>query len=193
MAGSVLFAACASGPRFAFGVVAALIAAGSKAAVGHAVDAGALSIAEIVQTAHLLATGVWGGLVIAGAIVLPALDTSVSRASLIRIMRRKSRTVSMAFVLATGLYNGRRGTGGSASVLSASTWGHALVAKLLLVAVALAIGAANRWMAMPCLQRTASTMDAHTVINLMRVEALAMIGVFAAASVLSHSMPGMAM
>ena len=36
-------------------------------------------------------------------------------------------------------------------------------------------------------------MDAHTVINVMRVEAVMMAGVFVAAAVLSHSMPGSAL
>ena len=40
------------------------------------------------------------------------------------------------------------------------------------------------------LGRTASTVDAHTFNNVLHLEALAMIGVFIAAAVLSHSVPG---
>jgi copper resistance protein D len=182
--------------RLALALLGALIAASGKAAIGHAADAGAFSLAEIVQTVHLLATGAWGGVVIAGALfVLPALDTSIARAALIRIVWRMSHAamVAVALVLATGAFNAWRGIGGSVSVLTMSTWGHALLAKLALIAAALAFGALNRWRALPRLQRTASTMDAHTVINVMRIEALAIVGVFVAASVLSHSVPGMAM
>ncbi|MDR5853675.1 CopD family protein [Caballeronia sp. LZ062] len=182
--------------RYGVAALGALIAASGKAAIGHAADAGAFSIAEGVQLLHLLATGVWGGVVIAGAaVVLPALDASTARASLLRVVVRMSRvaTLAVAVVIATGLFNAWRGTGGSAAPLTQSGWGHALIVKAALVAAALALGALNRWSALPQLQRTASTTDAHTVINLMRVEALLMAGVFLAASVLSHSLPGFAL
>jgi copper resistance protein D len=202
LVGSVLFV-CAALPggaftptRLACALFAAAVAAAGKSAIGHAADAGAFSLAEAVQTVHLLATAVWGGVVIAGGVaVLPALDTSTARASLIRVVASMSRAamVAIAFVIATGGFNAWRGIGGSPSVLTMSTWGHALIVKLALVAAALAFGALNRWSALPRLQRSASTMDAHTVINIMRIEALAMTGVFVAASVLSHSVPGMAM
>jgi copper resistance protein D len=67
------------------------------------------------------------------------------------------------------------------------------VVKLALVAVVLIFGAMNRWSALPRLKRTASTLDARTVTGVMRVEGLLMIGVFVAAAVLSHSVPGSAL
>ncbi|SAL52166.1 CopD family protein [Caballeronia humi] len=199
--GSVLLVcACASGAsmgggRLAFAALGAIVAAAGKASVGHAADAGAFSVAEIVQTVHLLATGVWGGIVIAGAFaVLPALGTSLARAFLIRLAGRMSKVavVAVALVVATGVFNAVRGLGGAASVLQASIWGHVLIVKAVLVATALLFGALNRWSALPRLQRTASTVDAHTFTGVMRVEALLMIGVFVAAAVLSHSVPGFA-
>jgi copper resistance protein D len=202
LAGSVLFvsAAMTRGPmnpsRMASGLFGLLIAAAGKSAIGHAADAGAFSLAEAVQTAHLLATGVWGGVVVTGALaVLPALGAQNARENLLRIMAELSRmaTIAVAFVLATGAYNGWRGTGGSALVLTSSTWGHSLDAKIVLVLMALVIGSLNRWRAIPRLQRTGSAHDARIVIDLMRIEAVAMICVFVAASVLSHSVPGMAM
>jgi copper resistance protein D len=164
-------------------LIGALIAAAGKAAIGHAADAGAFSLAEGVQTVHLLATGVWGGVVIAGALLLPT-----AGARFMRVLRHISRTamIAVALVLASGIYNAIRGiggTGGAASVLTSSTWGHALVVKIVLVISALVFGALNRWIAMP-------RGETRGVIVLMRIEALAMTGVFIAASVLSHSMPG---
>lgn len=200
-AGSVLLVlATASGApmgagRLAFAAIGALVAAAGKASVGHAADAGAFSVAEVVQTAHLLATGVWGGVVIAGAFaVLPALGTSLARAFLIRIAGKMSTiaVVAVALVIATGVFNALRGLGGAASVLQESVWGHVLIVKAVLVVTALIFGALNRWSALPRLRRTASTVDAHTVTNVMRVEGLLMVGVFVAASVLSHSVPGFA-
>ncbi|BCQ22304.1 CopD family protein [Caballeronia sp. NK8] len=200
LAGSVLLVPAASGgaptvARIGFAALAALVVAAGKSAVGHAADAGAFSFAEGVQTLHLLATAVWGGIVIAGAFVLPALDTSVARALLIRTVARMSRTaaIALAFVVLTGGFNAWRGVGGSPAALTASAWGQALLVKIALVALALAFGALNRWSALPRLQRSASTIDAHTVINVMRVEAVMMAGVFVAAAVLSHSVPGSAL
>jgi putative copper resistance protein D len=200
-AGSVLLVlATASGApmgagRLAFAAFGALVAAAGKASVGHAADAGAFSVAEVVQTLHLLATGLWGGVVIAGAFaVLPALGTSLARAFLIRIAGKMSTmaVVAVVLVIATGVFNALRGLGGAASVLQESVWGHVLIVKAVLVATALIFGGLNRWSALPRLRRTASTVDAHTVTNVMRVEGLLMIGVFVAASVLSHSVPGFA-
>jgi putative copper resistance protein D len=80
------------GPQIGLFALGALVAAAGKASVGHAADAGAFSLAEVVQTIHLLATAVWGGLVIASAWqVLPALGTSLARAFLIRIAGKVSR------------------------------------------------------------------------------------------------------
>lgn len=201
LAGSVLLLLASgtgrpsSNPRIGLAALAVLIVAAGKSAIGHAADAGAFSFAEAVQTVHLLATATWGGIVIAGAIVLPALGTSVARAILIRIVVRISRTAAfaLAFVIATGAFNAWRGTGGSPAVLTASTWGHALIVKLALIAVALALGALSRWSALPRLRRSGSTEAAHAVISVMRVEALAMLGVFIAAAVLAHSVPGSAL
>ena len=64
-----------------------------------------------------------------------------------------------------------------------------LTLKLALVALALVLGGLNRFLALPRLRRTASTMDAHTFTNVLYLEALAMIGVFVAAAALSHSVP----
>ncbi|KXU90695.1 copper resistance protein CopD [Caballeronia megalochromosomata] len=200
LAGSVLLLFATSGAalsnsRIGLAVAGALIVAAGKSAIGHAADAGAFSFAEGVQTLHLLATAVWGGIVVAGAFVLPALDSSVARAFLIRTVARMSQAASTALVLVilTGAFNAWRGVGGSLAALTASVWGHVLLVKIALVALALAFGALNRWSALPRLQRSASTMDAHTVINVMRIEALTMAGVFVAAAVLSHSVPGSAL
>ena len=182
-------------PRLGVFALGAIVAAAGKASIGHAADAGAFSLAEGVQTVHLLATALWGGVVFAGAWrVLPALGTSLARAFLIRIAGKMSAmsVVAVSLVVLTGLYNAWRGLGGSAQALEASAWGHALIVKGTLVATALLLGAMNRWSVLPRLQRTASTGDARTFTGVMRVEAVLIAGVFVAAAVLSHSVPGFA-
>ncbi|WP_175978365.1 CopD family protein [Burkholderia sp. BCC1047] len=175
--------------------LAVIVVAAGKASLGHAADSGVLSAAVGVQTLHLLATAVWGGLVLAGGLaVLPALGTSVARGALIRIGQHLSRTsiVAVVFVLGTGVLNAIRGLGGSLAPLDGSTWGRVLLLKLLLVALALVLGGLNRFSALPRLRRTASTEDAYTFRNILHLEGMTMIGVFVAAAVLSFSVPGFA-
>jgi copper resistance protein D len=171
----------------------AVIAIGAgKASLGHAADAGPASAALGMHTLHVLATTVWGGLVItAGLTVLPALGTSTARGILIRTAMQVSNVslVAVICVIVTGVFNAVRGSGGSFEAIQISTWGHVLTLKLALVALALVLGSLNRVSALPRLRRTASTMDAHTFSNVLYLEALALLGVFIAAAVLSLSVP----
>ena len=175
--------------------LAVIAIAGGKATLGHAADAGVASAAIGMHTLHVLTTSVWGGLVLAaGFSVLPALGTSIARGVLIRTATQLSNVslVAVVFVLLSGVFNAARGSGNSFLAIETSTWGHVLMLKLALVALALVLGGLNRFSALPRLRRTASTMDAHTFANLLYLEALAMLGIFAAAAVLSHSVPGFA-
>lgn len=196
--GAVLALAAALGSRggragrMAFWL-AVLVAAVGKASIGHAADSGAVSISVAVQALHVLATGVWGGIVLAGGLlVLPALDTSITRGALIRIASRVSNVAATALiaVVATGIFNAVRGLGGSLDPLADSTWGHVLTLKAALVLFAVLLGGLNRTAALPRLRRTASTTDAHTFNNVLHLEALVMIGIFIVAAVLAHSVPG---
>ncbi len=173
--------------------LAALVVALGKASIGHAADAGPWSIAVAVQALHVLSTGLWGGVVLAGGLsVLPTLDTSTTRGVLIRIAGRVSYVAALALVVvvATGLFNAQRGLGGSLAPLSGSGWGHVLTLKGALVLLAVLLGALNRTLALPRLRRTASTTDAHTFNNVLHLEALVMIGIFIVAAVLAHMAPG---
>jgi putative copper resistance protein D len=174
--------------------VAAIIVALGKASMGHAADAGPWSAAVAVQALHILATGLWGGITLAGGLfVLPALDSSTTRGALIRVAARISYVAGMALavVLATGLYNAVRGLGGSFAPLSESGWGHVLTLKGALVLFAVLLGALNRTSALPRLRRTASTTDAHTFNNVLHLEALVMLSIFIVAAVLARMAPGM--
>ncbi|WP_233803258.1 CopD family protein [Paraburkholderia sp. HP33-1] len=175
--------------------LAVLAIAAGKASLGHAADSGVVSAAIGMQTLHVLATSVWGGLTMAaGLAVLPALGASTARGMLIRTATQVSSVsiVAVALVLLSGVFNAVRGSGGSFEAIHASTWGHVLTLKLVLVALALVLGGLNRTSALPRLRRTASTMDAHTFVNVMYLEALVIIGVFVVAAALSHSVPAFA-
>jgi putative copper resistance protein D len=175
--------------------LAVIAIAAGKASLGHAADAGPLSAPIAMQTLHVLVTSVWGGLAMAaGLAVLPALGISTARGLLIRTATQVSNVsvVAVVLVLVTGVFNAVRGSGGSFEAIQMSPWGHVLTLKLALIALALVLGGLNRFSALPRLRRTASTMDAHTFVNVLYLEALVMIGVFVAAAVLSHSAPAFA-
>jgi len=175
--------------------LAVIVIAAGKASLGHAADAGLASAAIAMQTLHVLVTTVWGGLAItAGLVALPALGASTARGVLIRTATQVSNVslVAVGFVILSGIFNAVRGSGGSLLAIESSSWGHVLILKLTLVGLALVLGGLNRFLALPRLRRTASTMDAHTFVNVLYLEALALIGVFVAAAVLSHSVPAFA-
>lgn len=191
----LVIAACMyHGGRFGRAVLAlaALTCAAGTALFGHAADVGVFSSAAAMQFMHVLATAVWGGVVLAGGfVVLPALDASAARGVLIRVADRVSTTSLVAFivVLATGLVGAERGLGGTLSALRASEWGHVLMLKLALVLLAVVLGGLNRTSVLPRLRRTASTTDAHTFKNLLHLEAFVIAAVFVVAAVLGHTPP----
>ncbi|WP_322014877.1 CopD family protein [Paraburkholderia sp. J12] len=172
----------------------ALIAtAAGRAALGHAADAGFASAALGLHTLHVLSASAWSGVVMAGGLaVLPVLGTSTARGILIRTSTQVSNVAMFAvgLVLATGVFNGLRGTGGSLAALTGSSWGHVLLGKLALVALALVLGGYNRMVAMPELRRSASTAAARRFVNVIHLEAIVMIGVLVLAAVLARSVPG---
>ncbi|CAG9270711.1 CopD family protein [Paraburkholderia unamae] len=172
----------------------ALIAiAGGRAGLGHAADAGFASAALGLHTLHVLSASAWSGIVMAGGLaVLPALGASTARGVLIRTAGQVSNVAMFAvgFVIATGVFNALRGTGGSVEALVDSAWGRVLLLKCALVVLALVLGGFNRLVAMPELRRAASTAAARRFVNVIHLEAIVMIGVLVAAAALAHSVPG---
>ncbi|MEM5327464.1 CopD family protein [Paraburkholderia sp. JHI2823] len=168
------------------------IAAG-RAGLGHAADAGLASAALGLHTLHLLSASAWSGIVMAGGLaVLPALGASTARGVLIRTAGQVSNVAFFAvgFVIATGVFDALRGSGGSIDAIVNSTWGRVLLIKVALVLIALVMGGFNRLVAMPELRRSASTAAARRFVNVIHLEAIVMIGVLVTAAVLAHSVPG---
>ncbi|WP_322105671.1 CopD family protein [Paraburkholderia sp. J41] len=175
----------------------ALIAiAAGRAGLGHAADAGFASAALGLHTLHVLSASAWSGIVMAGGLaVLPALGTSTARGVLIRTAGQVSNVAMFAvgFVIATGVFNTVRGSGGSLDAIVGSAWGRVLLLKLALVVFALLLGGFNRMVAMPELRRAASTAAARRFVNVIHLEAIVMIGVLVIAAALAHSVPGYVM
>lgn len=177
--------------QFMLWIAAAVVGAGA-ASLGHAADAGVLSLVSAMQFVHVLGTALWGGIVLAGGfVVLPALDASLTRTALIRVADRVSGTSLAAFALVavSGVFAAYTGLGGDAGALRTTTWGHVLTLKLALVLLAVVLGGLNRLSALPRLRRTASTVDAHTFVNIVHLEAYVMVAVFVAAAALAQFAP----
>jgi putative copper resistance protein D len=172
----------------------ALVAvAAGRAGLGHAADAGFASAALGLHTLHVLSASAWSGIVMAGGLaVLPALGASTARGVLIRTAGQVSNVAFFAvgFVIATGVFNTVRGSGGSLDAIMDSTWGRVLLLKVGLVVLALVLGGFNRLVVMPELRRAASTAAARRFVNLIHLEAIVMVGALVTAAALAHSVPG---
>ncbi|HQU14769.1 MAG: hypothetical protein B7Z66_03940 [Chromatiales bacterium 21-64-14] len=182
----------------ALGLLAAsMVIAYTRAASGHAGDAGPFAPAVWVDTAHLLAAGAWvGPLFIFSTVVFPTLRrVCVAPAQLaVGLFERLSTLAgaALAMVVASGFYSAWRGLGGVAALWRTS-YGQILLVKISLVAAMVAIGAHNRYVKRPTLRRTAGgpagvVWTAHAARAVL-LEAVLALGVLLAAASLHHTMP----
>ncbi len=168
------------------------IIAFAKAASGHAADDGDFTRLEIIQWLHILATAVWaGGIIVTGFIVLPALTRISTAAETIwQYLQRISAiaTYAVIAVIASGIYTADRELAGSLSNLWTSTWGKILIAKVLIVLVAFALGALNRFL---CLAKGVSSERIKLSSRMLQIEALAMLVVLTLSGWLGNTSPVM--
>lgn len=167
------------------GAVIALTHAGMT----HAADAGDFTRAEWIHAVHLWMTAAWGGAVICAAWPLRSVFRPWSSETL-RHLRHLSRVATWTFVfaIASGLANAARGLGGSLAPLTNSVWGQLLLIKLAAVCIVVLIGAINR-LAHLAHRHAIDRPTLTVVMRLLSFEAVLMVVVMAAASVLGHSMP----
>ena len=172
----------------ALGFLVALAAI--RSAIGHSADDGDFTLPEFVQAIHLTSTAIWAGCVIAaGLVVLPALMGAERLAAMLQFTRRLSRTVTFAlgFILLTGIYNSYRGLGGSLAPLAGTRWGKLLDLNLVLICVAVVLGALNRRLIGG--DRTLAPDEYGRLATLMRVEAGIMLLILAVSAFLANSPP----
>ena len=139
------------------------------------------------MTVHLLATGLWAGAVFAA--VLAVWRHAPHAVDGPRYARRLSRlaTAALVAVAVTGVASAWHGLGGSFAPLAsvdASTWGFMLDAKLVLVGVAVALGAFNRLAVMPSLPAAWPRFA-----RVLRIEAVVLLAVLVAAAWLANGEP----
>jgi copper transport protein len=163
---------------FALGLV---FASGLSLSGHSAADAGHSWLSELADWAHLAAATLWvGGLVQLFAVVWP--EPELRRESFLRFSRLA--TVLVALLLAAGTY---------LSVLRfphlhdlwRTGYGHVLLVKLALVALALLWGAAHRWVAAPRLARGGGGRLRRSLVG----ESAVAMAVLLAAAVLVDSKP----
>ena len=163
-----------------------VVAAVAHASAGHA---GANGVGWLVpaMAVHLLATSLWAGIVFAAALVV--LRGRPDAIDVVRHARQLSTaaTAALAGVAATGVAIAWHGLDGSVAALapaSGSSWGTALDVKLALVAIAVALGAFNRFAVMPSLPAAWPRFA-----RVLRVEAVVLLAALVAAAVLANGEP----
>jgi putative copper resistance protein D len=167
-----------------------------KAASGHAADNGDFTRLETLQWLHILATAVWAGtIIVTGLISLPTLTRSdPDNHAIWQHLQRISTTATYAIivVLASGIYTADRELAAPLSTLWSSlwtsTWGKILIAKVIVVLFALALGAMNRFI---CLTKDMSSQRITLSSRLLSIEAGAMLVVLSLSGWLGNTSPTM--
>ena len=176
--------------------VALVASAGLDAWAGHAATLPErTTVAILAGTFHVLAAGVWaGGLLVAllGLRPVARLDAATRRVELLAALRAYSPMAALAagVLAATGLYLAGRHVE-SLSTVSASTYGTAVVAKSVLLAVALGIAAYNTLVVNPALadrllgRRVGWRPDRRRLATTATVEAAVLVAAVAVAALMT--------
>jgi putative copper resistance protein D len=187
--------------RLAVGLGCGCIAlfAASRSSASHAGANGAL-LPLAMDWAHLLSVSLWGGIVMISAMVFlrgPIPEDVHGRDECATFVRNISTTATwtLAGVVFTGAFSSWHALGGTLTPLGASTYGWVLLAKLVCVAFAVALGAHNRLVVMPRLLASIRTgdrtyrADFRAYTGVLGVESLVLLGVLALAALLATSSP----
>ena len=176
----------------------------TRSMVSHAASDGDFSLRLLADAVHVGLISLWvGEVLIAGAIVLTASgDMSPTdrraRAAYVESLSH-SATLALAGIGATGIYAASRSVGGWAN-LFATPYGTTLVAKVLVVGLAAALGGFNRFRVMPPWLAHESTGHAAPEVlparfrHVLRIEGLLLLtAVVLAAWLASMEPPGASM
>jgi putative copper export protein len=162
-----------------------LVFALARGCISHAGEMGVPSTEYCLEVVHLLLVGVWlGGVAVAAWIVLPAARRSgIAIAPYLQALSTAA-TFALAGVVASGVFNACQRLD-SLSQLTASTWALALVAKLVLFAAAVLLGAYNRWWGFP----GAGGDGGARAMLMLRIESIVLVAALAAAACLTVQPP----
>ncbi len=171
----------------------AVMLALTYSAASHASDRGDFTLSELNDWAHVIATSLWGGGIMATLFFgFPLLRDR--RALLTRSVFRLSRISAWALagVLLTGVYNAVLQIPGFADV-SGTAYGRTLAVKVALVSVMALLGAYSRFIVIPALRRAPDNGNADRQIGrvrfCLRTDVALLAAVLIAASMLIQGMP----
>ncbi|MDN0076876.1 CopD family protein [Crenobacter sp. SG2303] len=165
--------------------LALLVFVYSHAATGHVADAGFVSLAALVHIGHLLATGAWAGSVFVFLLRHHRSSDAFSHGE----ARQLSVLAAwaMVLVLASGVLNAWRMLHGTQAPWS-EPYGLLLIAKTVLVVVALTLGTINRLGVLPQLL-SGKTKARPRFLSLLYPEAVVFVLLFGLAALLSATSP----
>lgn len=147
------------GPATGVVFLAVAVVSFTRSATSHAGGHGDYTLAVWADVLHLLSVGAWVGTLIAMSVaVFPRLRESSrsGRAAVVDVFSRLSTLsgIALLIIVVTGIYNADKGLG-HPSALWQSRYGLILIAKLILVGLMVCIGAYNRYVKLPRLQKWA--------------------------------------
>lgn len=171
----------------------------TRSMASHAASDGDLSLRLLADWAHLALISTWvGEVVVAGFVMLRPLDSLKTgdrpmRAAYVASLST-SATVALAGIFVTGLYAAWRSLDGLANLLG-TPYGLTLVAKLICVGLAAALGGTNRLLVMPrwlAAERAGATAPSDLPLRFRRIlwlEALVLVAAIALAAWLAATSP----
>lgn len=160
-----------------------------RATMGHAGENGPLSLPVLVEWAHLVAMSLWVGcVIISGWVVLPALSTARGSEAAVRNYTARLSTwatVALAVIILSGVFNTDRVLTSYSDLLYTS-YGNLLLAKIVLVLVALGLGGLNRIKGIPALQSDPIDNGRRQFTTILKIESLVLTAVVLVAAVLTN-------
>jgi putative copper resistance protein D len=161
-----------------------------RAVVSHAGESGMLGLELWIEWIHLLMIALWvGGVAVAGWVVLPIARADPRHGTVLRpylTSLSDAATIALVAIFASGIYNAWQRLG-APSALFGNPYGSALIVKLSLVALAVALGGYNKLVGFPAVGR--SDEASARAMNVLRIESLVLLGALAAAAVLTSLQP----
>ena len=162
----------------------------TRASMGHAGAEGFWSVPLAAETVHLGGIGLWAGAVaVSGSLVLRTKARfKLNMGDTGRYLDSMSRAALCAVIaiVATGAYNAWHQVGTPEHLLHGS-YGVTLLVKVGLVLIAIALGGYNKYIGLPA--AASSPQGINQVRAVLQMETLVLMGVLAAAAILTAQQP----
>jgi copper resistance protein D len=171
----------------------------TRGMTSHAATEGDFSVAMLANWIHLMFICIWVGEVLIAGLFTLGKPLGTGEADLTEAARyiealSTTATVALAGIVVTGVYSAWRNLGSPSAIID-SPYGTALLIKLAIVGLAVALGGFNRFIVMPglleSLRKETSPADSGIArfTLILRIEAVVLLGVLAVAAVLSATSP----